>query len=224
VAAQHRNSARWADALALGLRQGEALGLRWDDVDLDKGILRIRRSRLRPKYEHGCGGTCGRKAGFCPHRRNTRSPTGDVKSSAGRRTVALPAQLVALLRKHRAEQDAERSLARQLWHEEGWVFATPTGRALNPMTDYKQWKGRIRAAGLREARLHDARHTAATMLLLLGQPERTVMSLMGWPAWPPLTTHDRPDPHGSRQPGRQPDGQLARKAPLPRQSPSGGTP
>jgi integrase len=60
------------------------------------------------------------------------------------------------------------------------VFATPTGRALNPMTDYKQWKDRIRAAGLREARLHDARHTAATMLLLLGQPERTVMSLMGW--------------------------------------------
>jgi site-specific recombinase XerD len=48
------------------------------------------------------------------------------------------------------------------------------------MTDYRQWKDRIRAAGLREARLHDARHTAATILLLLGQPERTVMSLMGW--------------------------------------------
>lgn len=45
-----------------------------------------------------------------PHRRNTRPPTGDVKSSAGRRTVGLPAQLVALLRKHRAEQDA-RALA-----------------------------------------------------------------------------------------------------------------
>jgi integrase len=180
VAAQRRNSARWAVALALGLRQGEALGLKWDDVDLDKGILRIRRSRLRPRYEHGCGGTCGRKAGFCPQRRNTRPPTGKVKSKAGRRTVGLPAQLVALLRQHRTEQDAERALARQLWHEDGWVFATTTGQALNTMTDYKQWKDLLKAAGLREARLHDARHTAATVLLILGQPERTVMSLMGW--------------------------------------------
>jgi integrase len=180
VAAQHRNSARWAVALALGLRQGEALGLKWDDVDLDKGILRIRRSRLRPKYEHGCGGTCGRKAGFCPQRRNTRPTTGKVKSKAGRRIVGLPAQLVTLLRKHRAEQDAERKLARQMWHGEEWVFATPTGQALNTMTDYKQWKALLKAAGLRETRLHDARHTAATVLLILGQPERTVMSLMGW--------------------------------------------
>jgi len=92
----------------------------------------------------------------------------------------LPAQLVTLLRQHRTEQDAERKLARQLWHEEGWVFATPTGLALNHMTDYKQWKALLKAAGLRETRLHDARHTAATVLLILGQPERTVMSLMGW--------------------------------------------
>jgi integrase len=53
-----RNSTRWAFALALGLRQGEALGLMWSDVDLEKGSLRIRRSRVRPKYEHGCGGQC----------------------------------------------------------------------------------------------------------------------------------------------------------------------
>lgn len=124
--------------------------------------------------------TCGRKAGFCPQRRNTRPPTGSVKSKAGRRTVGLPAQLVALLRKHRGEQDAEHKLARQLWREEGWVFATPGGQALNHMTDYKEWKALLKAAGLREARLHDARHTAATVLLILGQPERTVMSLMGW--------------------------------------------
>ena len=66
TAAQRRNSARWALALALGLRQGEALGLRWEDVDLDKATIRIRRNRLRPKYAHGCGGTCGRKAGVLP--------------------------------------------------------------------------------------------------------------------------------------------------------------
>lgn len=53
VANERRNSARWALALALGLRRGEALGLRWEDVDLDHGVLRVRRSRLRPRYAHG---------------------------------------------------------------------------------------------------------------------------------------------------------------------------
>jgi len=180
AAAQRRNSARWAVALALGLRQGEALGLTWDDIDLDKGTIRIRRSRIRPKYEHGCASDCGLPAGRCPKRRGIRPATGDVKSKAGRRTIGLPAPLVVLLRKHRAEQDAERALARQLWHDEGWVFATPTGGPLNHNTDYHAWKRLLKAAGLREARLHDARHTAATVLLVLGQPERTVMSLMGW--------------------------------------------
>jgi hypothetical protein len=60
------------------------------------------------------------------------------------------------------------------------VFATPTGGPLNHYTDNRDWKQLLREAGLREARLHDARHTAATVLLILGQPERTVMSLMGW--------------------------------------------
>lgn len=60
-----RNSARWAVALALGLRQGEALGLMWEDVNLSAGTLVVRRNRLRPKWRHGCGGTCDRKqAGY----------------------------------------------------------------------------------------------------------------------------------------------------------------
>lgn len=58
VASERRNSARWAVALALGLRQCGALGLKWDDLNLDKGTMRVRRGRLRPKYAHGCGGTC----------------------------------------------------------------------------------------------------------------------------------------------------------------------
>lgn len=103
-----------------------------------------------------------------------------MKSKAGRRTVGLPAPLVALLRKHRTEQNAERTVARQLWRDVGWVFATAIGGPLNHYTDNRNWKRLLREAGLREARLHDARHTAATVLLILGQPERTVMSLMGW--------------------------------------------
>jgi integrase len=180
AAARRRNGARWALALALGLRQGEALGLTWDDVDLEKGTIRIHRSRLRPKYAHGCGGACGKKAGYCPQRVNTRAATGRVKSKAGRRTIGLPPQLVALLQAHQAEQEQEHASARQIWHGEGWVFATPDGNPLNPNTDYHEWKRLLKEAGLREARLHDARHTAATVLLVLRQPTPTVMSLMGW--------------------------------------------
>jgi len=180
-AARGRNGARWALALALGLRQGEALRLQWDHVDLDKGTIRIRRSRLRPKYANGCDGTCGQtKPGLCPQRVNTRPAAGDVKSRAGRRTIGLPPQLVALLRIHRATQEEERAEARHLWHDEGWVFATPAGEALNPNTDYFEWKHLLKEAGLREGRLYDARHTAATVLLVLRQPTLTVMSLMGW--------------------------------------------
>lgn len=180
AAASRRNSTRWAIALALGLRQGETLGLQWADVDLDRATLRVRRSRNRPRYAHGCDGACDRKAGFCPQRVRTNAEASDTKSRAGRRLVGLPAQLVALLEEHRAEQEAERVLARQLWADEGWVFTTPTGQALSPNTDYHEWKELLRTAGLRDGRLHDARHTAATVLLVLGVPERTVMSIMGW--------------------------------------------
>lgn len=70
--------------------------------------------------------------------------------------------------------------AGELWHDEGWVFATPAGQPINPRTDYNEWKRMLKATGLRESRLHDARHTAATVLLVLRQPTPTVMSLMGW--------------------------------------------
>jgi integrase len=180
VAAKRRNSARWAVALALGLRQGEALGLRWLDVDLDGGTLWVRRARLRPRYEHGCDGTCDKLAGYCPRRRLVRPETDDTKSRAGRRAIGLPAQLVTLLHEHRAEQDRERDAAAQLWRESGYVFATPLGEPINPNTDYHHWKRLLADAGLRDGRLHDARHTAATALLLLGVPERAVMGLMGW--------------------------------------------
>jgi integrase len=180
-AKKRRNSARWAVALALGLRQGEALGLKWPDVDLDRGVLTVRRARLRPTWAHGCGGTCGRKhGGYCPKRRQTRADTADAKSRAGRRTVGLPDELVRLLRTHADEQAAERYAAGQLWQEHGWVFATPTGEPTNPATDYDDWKRLLASAGLRDGRLHDARHTAATVLLLLGVAERAVMGLMGW--------------------------------------------
>lgn len=60
------------------------------------------------------------------------------------------------------------------------MFASPTGRPVNPNSDYDAWKALLRSAGVRDGRLHDARHTAATVLLVLGVPERTIMSIMGW--------------------------------------------
>lgn len=181
TAGKHRNGARWAVALALGLRQGEALGLRWPDLDLDAGVLVVRRSRLRPRWDHGCGGRCGKpKAGYCPERVAAREETAETKSRNGRRVVGLPNELTAMLQQHHAEQNRERAAAAQLWQEGGWVFSTPTGRPLNPRTDYTNWKKLLADAGVRESRLHDARHTAATVLLVLGVPERAVMGLMGW--------------------------------------------
>jgi integrase len=174
-------AARWAIAFALGLRQGEVLGLKWSDVDLEDCRLVVRRARLRPQWLHGCGGSCGRGvAGNCPQRLAARPDAADTKSRAGRRAIGLPDALVALLHEHRKIQEIERETAAQLWQEGGWVFATATGAPVNPNTDYDEWKRLLRRAGLRDGRLHDARHTAATVLLILGVPERAVMDIMGW--------------------------------------------
>lgn len=88
--------------------------------------------------------------------------------------------LIDLLKAHREHQEHERATACDLWHETGYVFTTPTGQPLNPRTDYTEWKRLLAKAEVPERRLHDARHTAATVLLLLGVPERAVMSVMGW--------------------------------------------
>jgi integrase len=132
-----RNGARWVIALALGLRQGEALGLKWEDVNLEAQTMAIRRGRLRPKYEHGCGGTCGRMyAGYCPDRRAVREETNSPKSRSSRRHIGLPAALAVLLEQHREAQGMERRQAGSLWQEGDWIFADEIGRPLNPRTDW----------------------------------------------------------------------------------------
>lgn len=169
--------------------------------------MRIRWNRLRPKYEHGCGGTCGRKAGYCPGRKQIRADTGPTKSRAGRRTIGLPDPLIKLLRTHREHQEAERLAVRQLWHDEGWVFAKLDGRPLNPNTDYHKWKALLEEAGLRDGRLHDARHTAGTVqFLLLQVPTPMAMSIHHGMFKPPygqaISTRARRHPQRCGQPGR----------------------
>ena len=102
------------------------------------------------------------------------NPSPGAASSVCRRFVA------ELLRTHRALQSEEQRRAAQLWQGGGWVFASPIGRPLNPNTDYHEWKKLLKDAGVRDGRLHDARHTAATVLMLLGVQERAAMDVMGW--------------------------------------------
>lgn len=181
AADQHRNSARWAVALALGLRQGEVLGLRWEDVDLGGGFLVVRRSRHRPQYAHGCADPCRRKAaGYCPKKRRTNPELSTTKSRAGRRAVGLPEQLVDLLRAHLKAQGGERAAAGKRWEENRLVFPDEYGRSPSHRRDWAEWKALLAEAKVRDGRLRDARHTAATVLLILGVLERAVMGPMGW--------------------------------------------
>lgn len=88
--------------------------------------------------------------------------------------------MIKLLRKHKEEQARERAEAGADWEEKGYVFALPTGGPLSPNTDYHMWKRLLRDAGVRDGRLHDARHTAGTVLLLLGVPDVIVDAITGW--------------------------------------------
>src|SRR3954454_18788420 len=110
------NGARWSVALALGLRQGEALGLLWDAVDLDAGTLTVRRALQRRAWQHGCAQPCGRKRGVeCPQRRGGGLVLVEPKSRAGRRTIKLPDALQHALRSHRAWQTERRLSAGNVW-------------------------------------------------------------------------------------------------------------
>lgn len=184
AATRTRHPARWGLALAFGLRQGECLALGWDDVDWDAGTLTIRRSLSRRIWQHGCEGSCHRKRGAdCPRRRGGGLVVDETKTRSSIRTLSLPPVLIAQLRSGRAAQSAERLAAGELWQAGpygGWMFASPLGRPVDPRSDWERWKSLLADAGVRDARLHDARHTAATGLLVLGVDARTVMSMLGW--------------------------------------------
>jgi integrase len=183
AAENSRNGARFVLALTLGLRKGEALGLQWRDVDFERKTLTIRRTVQRLNWNHGCPAKkpCGHKyAGHCPQRYGGGMVTAEVKSRAGKRVMGLPDPVIAVLKEHRGKQNTEKWKAGNLWREEGWVFTNQLGGPTHIRVDHDTWKALLKRAGVRDARLHDARHTAATMLLVLGVPQRAVMDVMGW--------------------------------------------
>src|SRR5215470_4406653 len=145
LAATQRNSTRWSVALALGLRQGEALGLRWQHVDLDAGTLTVRWQLQRLPWRHGCADphACGKHrhrpscspdctghARSCPERTGGGLRFTELKSGKSVRTIALSPQLVTALRAHRAAQLEERLIAGPRWEDGDFVWCQPNGRPI----------------------------------------------------------------------------------------------
>ena len=167
AAAGTRNAARWTIGAVLGLRQGEALGLQWCDLDVEAGTLSVVRQIQRRLWEHGCPEVkpCeGKRGADCPQRHGGGLASSPPKSDAGRRTIALPPTLLAELLAHRKAQAAVR-LAALYWDDGGWMFPDEVGHPMDPGRDYATWRKLCVTAGVPVRRLHDLRHTSATLLL-----------------------------------------------------------
>ncbi|MFC8430687.1 tyrosine-type recombinase/integrase [Streptomyces sp. NPDC057253] len=144
-------------AIAMGLRRGELVGLRWTDVDLDKRVLYVRQQTQRR-----------RGVLYDDDTKNRRN-----------RALPLPAMCVAPLRWHRMRQVAAKQRAGESWDDGGYVFATRNGRPVEPRNVYRSFTRVAQSAGLRVIRLHDARHGCATLLTAAGVAPRVVMEILG---------------------------------------------
>lgn len=154
-----RLEALYAVALAVGLRQAEALGLTWDDVDLDHGILRVRRSlqRVDGKYV-----------------------LLDVKTRFSRRDIVLPMTVLERLRQHRRGQAQEQLAKGARWSNRlNLLFTTRRGEPLHGSVVTHLFQAKLEAAGLRRLRFHDLRHSCDSLLQAQGVPPRVVMDILG---------------------------------------------
>lgn len=148
-------------AITMGLRRGEIVGLKWDQLDLDNRTLRVRKQTQRRRgvlYD-------------------------DDPKGRRRRMVPLPAMCVAPLRWQRMRQAEQRRRASAPggpgWQESGYVFTTRTGRPIEPRNLYRAFTRVAANADIRVIRLHDARHGCATLLTAAGVPPRVVMEILG---------------------------------------------
>lgn len=145
--------------LSTGLRQGEALALRWQDVDLDVGTVRVRYSLQRMP---------GRGVELV-----------EPKTTRSRRTLHLPTSTATALREHRKRQLAERLWAGSRWQEGDYLFTTSIGTPMIGSDVTRRFQALLRAAGLPAMRFHDLRHGAASLLLAQGVHPRVVMEMLG---------------------------------------------
>ena len=156
----------------------------------------------RHQHKPGCGQDCAKRGHTCPvvkrpcpdhcvgHARECPQRTGGgwhftrrkgVKPGKGKAklVLTLPLPLTAQLREHRRQQTAQRLAAGPAWEDWDLVFCTPTGGPINTHDDWEDWRELLAEAGVRAARVHDARHTAATLLLEQGIGIRVVQQILG---------------------------------------------
>ncbi len=162
--------------LLLGLREGEALGLRWSDLDLDAGTLTVRWQLQRMNVQAYTAAQLA-KLEIVPLRGSLvlKRP----KSKRGRRTIDLPKTVIAALRRHRAAQLEARLWAGTKWQDFDLVFTTHFGTPIYAWQINVAFKALCERAGLPQIRVHDLRHSAATILLVLGESDRVIMDVIG---------------------------------------------
>jgi integrase len=141
-----------------GLRRGEAAGVEWQDIDLDGGVLAVRRQRVQVGWE---------------------AHEDDPKSEAGERTVALDGGTVAALRAHRRAQLADRLAWGSAWVDSSKVFSRENGEPLHPAMITDRFYVLAGAADLPPIRLHDLRHGAASLMLAAGVDLKVVQETLG---------------------------------------------
>jgi integrase len=142
-----------------GLRRGEACGLRWVDVDLERGCLWVRQQIVQLGHE---------------------TVIGPPKTASGEdRRVDLDEQTMGTLLAHRLAQDAERAAWGEAWAGSGLVFTREDGSAWHPETVTKRFRDLTIEAGLRPVRLHDLRHGQASLMLAAGVPLAVVSKRLG---------------------------------------------
>jgi integrase len=162
--AEDRLSGAWWLLATTGMRRGEVLGLRWAEVDLDAGRLRITRTLITTEVQ--------RKG-------EPGMAWGTPKTAKGRRQVALDPATVAALRTHRARQLEERLALGEGYADEDLVVCLVDGRPLHPKTLSYYFVRAARRLGLPTIRLHDLRHTHATLALKAGVHPRVVQERLG---------------------------------------------
>jgi integrase len=167
-----RLEAAYVLLLTYGLRRGELLGLAWADFDQKASTLAVRQSVRRRRAAQ-------RDDGTHPSRPNERVELSELKTHRSRRVLYLTPETVAALKAHAPRQQREREAAGSLWTDHGLIFTSAVGTPIDPDNFAKQFVRLCKAAGLGHWHPHEARHSAASVMLAQGVPLEVVSEVLG---------------------------------------------